>query len=408
MKVVLLNDDHPLWGGNSVSTLTGAFASAYRTHGHAVTVITSHRKEDEPRIIRQESIISLPISYRPSLRSYLSLRMPSVSKMLKQELEVLQPDAVHAHNIHTYLTYDALKIARTHTPHVFLTLHDSMSFSYGRVRTQRYLDSGGTDAHLTAWDHLEQAGLQYNPFRNTIIRKILTSSTEKIITVSHALEKAAIANGIPHTMTIHNGIDLSVPEPSPEDIQDFMKTYRLEGRPIILFGGRLSEDKGITELLQALTVLKTSIPSILILLACDTRKWSTYVKEHKVSGDLLSSICCTGWLPKETLHTAYRVAHVVTTPSVCLDTFNLMNAEAMAARKPVVGTIFGGTPEIVEHKVTGFVCDPRDTKTYAGYLQTLLQNPALQESMGQAGRKRVEDHFSLSLMLQKYLHLLPG
>jgi glycosyltransferase involved in cell wall biosynthesis len=38
----------------------------------------------------------------------------------------------------------------------------------------------------------------------------------------------------------------------------------------------------------------------------------------------------------------------------------------------------------------------------------LLQNPALQESMGQAGRKRVEDHFSLSLMLQKYLHLLPG
>ncbi len=408
MRIILLNDDHPVTGGNSVSTLTGIFANAYRTQGHSVTVITSHRKEVNTHVVREENIISLPISYRPSLRHYMALGMPFVTKMLQEEFQTLKPDVIHAQNIHTYLTYDALRLARTHTPHVFLTLHDCMSFAYGRVKTERFLNSGGTDAHLSAWDHIQQAGLQYFPLRNHLIRRVLRSSTERVITVSHALEQAAVANGIPHTMTIHNGVDLSVAQANSDDIQSFIHKYQLEGRPVILFGGRLSEDKGIGELLRALKILKASMSSIRLLLVCDTHRWHTYVTEHHVSADILSSIICTGWLSRKALQQAYGAAHVVTTPSVCLDTFNLMNAEAMAASKPVVGTIFGGTPEIVEHGVTGFVCDPRDTASYAGYLQTVLQNTQLQESMGKAGKERVESRFSLNLMLQKYLELFPG
>jgi glycosyltransferase involved in cell wall biosynthesis len=51
---------------------------------------------------------------------------------------------------------------------------------------------------------------------------------------------------------------------------------------------------------------------------------------------------------REDLPGLFAASSVVTVPSLCLDVFPTMNLEAMALAKPVIGTVFGGTPEIVE------------------------------------------------------------
>jgi glycosyltransferase involved in cell wall biosynthesis len=84
--------------------------------------------------------------------------------------------------------------------------------------------------------------------------------------------------------------------------------------------------------------------------------------------------------------------------------------EAMAAGLPVVATAVGGTPEVVVEGETGFLVPPRDPEALAEAILRLLREPDLRRRMGEAGRKRVAEHFSVEQMVQKtealYEHLL--
>ncbi len=75
--------------------------------------------------------------------------------------------------------------------------------------------------------------------------------------------------------------------------------------------------------------------------------------------------------------------------------------EAMAAGLPVVATAVGGTPDVVVDGLTGLLVPPRDPQALAGGILRLLQDPALRQRMGHAGRQRVTEHFSVEQMVCK-------
>jgi glycosyltransferase involved in cell wall biosynthesis len=75
--------------------------------------------------------------------------------------------------------------------------------------------------------------------------------------------------------------------------------------------------------------------------------------------------------------------------------FGLVFAEAMAASLPVVAVGNGGTPEVVQHGVTGLLSAPDDDEALAADLLRLLGDPALRDRMGATGRARVEAEFRL-------------
>ena len=93
---------------------------------------------------------------------------------------------------------------------------------------------------------------------------------------------------------------------------------------------------------------------------------------------------------------AYRAASAVLVPSIYPDPFPTVNLEAMALGRPVVGTRFGGTPEVVEEGRTGFIVDPRDAEATARALTSLLADPEAADRMGRAGRERIAREFSLA------------
>lgn len=405
MRILVLNDDYPPEGQSSVGGVAAALAQGYRGKGHSVSVITTHRMEEDESVRHEGDIWSIPVSYRAALRHYRCLYMPCVSRMLDTIIAGIHPDAVHAHNVHTYLTYDALRIARRHTPQVFLTLHDVMSFSYARLATARYLASEGRDTRTTMLDHLRQAGLQWNPVRNAWIRRIIKKNVCGCVAVSESLARAVRAHGLPVHQVIHHGIDLSAWHTTPDAVMAFRAHHGLQHRKVLLFGGRLSIDKGVVPLLRALEKIRRQLPAVTLLVAGERERFEGMLEVAGVPRDLTEHILMTGWLPPDQMRLAYAVADVVTTPSLCLDTFNLMNLEAMAAGKPVIGTIFGGTPEIVVDGVTGCVRNPLDLPSYTDALLALLRDDALAERMGQAGRSRAAEYFILEKQMGKYLAL---
>jgi glycosyltransferase involved in cell wall biosynthesis len=67
-----------------------------------------------------------------------------------------------------------------------------------------------------------------------------------------------------------------------------------------------------------------------------------------------------------------------------------------------VATSVGGNPEVVVDGETGFLVPPKDPQAMAEKILVLLRDPALAQKMGQAGRRRVEEHFSLERMVEEY------
>ena len=84
--------------------------------------------------------------------------------------------------------------------------------------------------------------------------------------------------------------------------------------------------------------------------------------------------------------------------------------DAMALGKPVVATRAGGIPEAVQDGMTGLLVPPRDPQALAEAIRSLLRHPEQAKALGEAGRKRVEQYFTVERMacqtLQAYERIL--
>jgi glycosyltransferase involved in cell wall biosynthesis len=79
--------------------------------------------------------------------------------------------------------------------------------------------------------------------------------------------------------------------------------------------------------------------------------------------------------------------------------------EALSLKKPVVASDVGGIPEIIENGVTGYLVPPENPEALAEKITLLLQNPERAAVIGQAGRRRVEEDFSLPRMIREHQSL---
>ena len=102
------------------------------------------------------------------------------------------------------------------------------------------------------------------------------------------------------------------------------------------------------------------------------------------------------------------VESLVSAMDICiLSTFSegISNSilEYMALGKPVIATSGGGTVEIVEDQRTGFLIGPSNPAELAGRIEILLEDEELRKKMGLAGKKRIQDYFSIEKMADKYI-----
>ena len=84
------------------------------------------------------------------------------------------------------------------------------------------------------------------------------------------------------------------------------------------------------------------------------------------------------------------------------ESFGLSALEAMSCGVPVIATSVGGTSEVVEHGVSGYLVDPHDVETMGRLAVDLLRDPSRHRAMGEAARRRVEERFAQDLVLWRY------
>jgi glycosyltransferase involved in cell wall biosynthesis len=115
-----------------------------------------------------------------------------------------------------------------------------------------------------------------------------------------------------------------------------------------------------------------------------------------------------GWQSQADLPAFMASADIVVVPTVAQEALGRTAVEAMAAGKPVVASRLGGLPFTIPDGATGLLCEPGDPRDLAAKLTTLLNDPALRERLGNAGRKRFEEHYAWPAIIERHYRPLFG
>lgn len=402
MKIIYLTDEFPPESFGGAGIVAYDFVKTVAKKGHEVFVVTTTRNRslEEESVFEGLKVFRFYSRYPIFLRHYISVCNPFLIFKIKKILREVKPDVVHAHNIHSRISYHSLKLAKKTGCKVFLTAHDTMLVSYDK----NYFPCGEKNFKITAWQNIKIAGKRYNPFRNFAIKKYLRYA-DKIFAISELLRVFLAQNGI-DSVVLHNGVNVEDwINPAPEKIMDFRKKYGIEGKKIILFGGRFSGAKGGRQILRAFSWVVKNCPVENVVLLVVGRKDQYAEKMAALAKELAvnDKVLFTGWLDREEIKKAFFASDVCATPSIYFDPFNLFNIEAMAAGKPVVGTCFGGTSEIVVDGQTGYIANPLDYEEFGKKICDILSDKNKADIFGKNGRKRVEEFFSLEKQAEKLI-----
>ncbi len=405
MKILLLSDRIPPEGRGGAEAVVWRLAQGLAAAGHELHIAASTTGAPFEELRDGIPTYHLHAHYPERFRAWLSLWNPQTSGALRSLLRRLQPDIVNAHNIHSFLSYHSLKLARAAGCGVVFSAHDAMPLVYGKLPAS--FGGRGLQRHpdyrLPVGYNLRQNRFRYNPWRNMIIRRHLQRHAHVRTVPSRALAAAFADNDLPPAEVVHNGIDLDAWGPPHETIvAELRGRLGLEGKRVILIAGRLTEEKGMRQALLALDRLRESLTSVRLLILT-----SRDIGEQLPAdlGHLRPYVTIGGWLSGVELRAAYQLADVVAVPSIYVDPFPTVNLEAMAAAKPVVATCFGGSAEAVLDGETGFIVDPLQVEALAGALLRLLRDDALRASMGERGRERIRAHFTLARQVERMLEL---
>lgn len=232
------------------------------------------------------------------------------------------------------------------------------------------------------------------PWLSPIITGVWVNAIHIIAKCTREIEMIKSVDNRVDASFIPNGVDLSLFKPGP-GIPD-------SGPLHLLCVARLIERKGQNHLIEAVRRLSDFGVDVTLSLIGEGDSKSDYEKQAGHLG-IEDRVRFVGYVPREKIANYYRSSHVFVLPSYN-EGMALAVLEAMGAGLPVVVTRTGGTEELVDHGVNGFIFDWADVEGLTRWLCTLHENRALARSMAAASRARALD-YSWENIAQRFLIL---
>lgn len=267
---------------------------------------------------------------------------------------------------------------------------------------------------------VEQLGAAYQV--STWLERTAYQNADGVVAVSESMRRDVHElYGVPQDRirVIPNGIDPEEYHPSPDPL--LLGAYGIDpALPYVLFVGRITRQKGVLHLINAIRHLRPGTQVVLCAGAPDTPEIGAEMKtrvESARSDSDHSIIWIPQMLPKREIISLYTHASVFICPSV-YEPFGIINLEAMACEVPVVASHVGGIPEVVVQGETGLLVpfaakgaddfEPKDPEAFslglAAAANSLLDNAELRRSMAKHARKRVEEHFAWTQVARRTHH----
>ncbi len=309
--------------------------------------------------------------------------LETISVDVAMAADIGRAQLVHSHTWYANLAGHLAKLLHG-VPHVMST------HSLEPSRPWKTEQLGGGGYALSSW--CERTGME---------------SADAVIAVSRAMRDDVMryypAVDPARIEVIHNGIDPEQYAPDPET--DVLERYGVDpDRPIVLFVGRITHQKGVTQLLEAALQFDPAAQLVFCAGAADTPELLAEVEQ----GVRLLREQRGGVLWIERMLEKHEVIQLLTHASVfCVpsiyEPMGIVNLEAMACETAVVASDVGGIPDVVVEGETGFLVALGEgyAARFAERVNTLLRDADLARSLGAAGRRRVLEHFTWSAVAKQ-------
>ena len=222
----------------------------------------------------------------------------------------------------------------------------------------------------------------------------LTRLCDGIITNSETIKKAYASYGwfpLEFVKVIYNGIVI------PERVEPVDFASRFPGKKIIYSAGRLSEQKGFNYLIDAAAILGKTRSDLVFIISGEGKlehELKTRVRELGLDASFIFEGFTSDIFPYLKGCDLFVLASLFEgMPNVVM--------EAMAVGKPVVATDVNGAKELMQNGTTGLIIPPADPESLARAIASIIDDQTRLASLGQAGRKRVAEQFTIQKMADR-------
>ena len=291
-------------------------------------------------------------------------------RSIRKLIKLLQPDVLHAHWATSYGLAGALS---GYHPYIIST--------WGR---------DVTDSPQESW--LMKKILEYN-----LSKADAVTATSRMLADETAKYEY---NG----KTIHHipfGVDLS--------LFPLAQEKKIKSRICIGTVKALEEKYGIEYLIRAFAIAKSSEHEIRLLIVGDG-SLKDQLKELVVELDIVDSVEFAGRVPNNEVINYLHQIDIFVVPSISKsETFGVAAVEASACALPIIASDIGGLPEVVRRGETGFLIPPKNIEILTEQILILVRQPDLRQQLGRAGRKFVQEKYTLEecgARIEKIYHQL--
>jgi glycosyltransferase involved in cell wall biosynthesis len=388
-RVLAVTSTFPRWPGDTTTPFILHLAQDLRALGWAIDVLAPHA----PAAARNEILEGVPVQrfrylwpaslqtvcYAGGALANLDRHPGNAAKLpflvlaelgaIAARLSSNRYALVHSHWILPQGFTAALATRHARVPHL-LTVHGS--------------DVLALNAPVLRW------------FKRAALR-----GAEAVTANSSATEQAVCDLGVPG-LTLER-IPMGVAEPvldarRQQRALDLRRRYRRAAGPLLLFIGRLAEEKGWRDLLHAMALLRAAGSGATLLMLGDG-------PEHADAAAMIAGlglgdrVALLGWIDHGEIDSYLAAADVLVAPSCRTasgrtEGQGLALAEAMMAGRPVIASRVGGVGDFVRHGETGWLVAERDPPALAAAVQGLQDDPALARRMGAAAQLYASRHLS--------------
>jgi 1,2-diacylglycerol 3-alpha-glucosyltransferase len=366
MRIMIVTDQYsPMIGG--VPTVTQGLAVDFANRGYHVCVIAPsagqrdvHRLEQKVHVYRFSSF---------EWPTYEDLRIPFLPILpFRRLLKKIDPDIIHIHSPIVMGNIAQIVAGSLRKP-VIVTNH------YLPINLSRTLTSDplfGKPFMTAHYSYLVH-------FCNRCEYVTAPTMTALNLLYEHGLRAPAQA--------ISNGIDLKKFSPGNRDKQ-LQQHFRLpQNRPLILSVNRLSQEKRIDVLIDA--VAKMTHCAHLAIASTGPAEADLRAKVEELN--LMDRVSFLGYIPDRDLAPLYRLADVFAIPSEA-ELQSLATMEAMACGLPLVAADAYALPELVHHSINGFLFQRGNSEEMAQYFDGLVTDKVLRKQMGSKSLEIIARH----------------
>ncbi|WP_125262474.1 glycosyltransferase [Streptomyces alboflavus] len=358
-------------------------AGLLRAAGHRVDVFERRSDDIAARSLLGKVAVPLLVPWNPAVRSELAAR-----------LRADRPDVVHVHNVFPLLSPAVIAACADAGVPVVATLHN-----YTQVCPPGTLHRDGKACTECVGSKVSLPAVRHGCYRDSrlatvplavslaVNRRRWWSGVERFFCISAAQRDVLVRSGMPaeRLAVKHN----FVPDPGAR---------RAGPGEHVLFLGRLAEAKGVGLLMTAWDEIAASGGVGVPLVLAGAGPLERQVADWAKGRDDVRYLGLRS--PEECRETVARSVAVVA-PSMAMETFGLVVAEAMAAGVPAVAAGHGAFVELVEDGGTGLLHEPGDASSLASRIRRITAGRDLNREMGKAARRRYERNFSPAVGLER-------